>query len=325
MDGDFQKRVLILGGRITGQHPVVDLLSTHFQVDKFDNADQAMGALRQKTYDAIFADVSDFLPLERGLASQQSSLVLNTIGEGVCVVNAEGSCVWSNSRMRSFSPEVFEKVKQICFQAKLIFSKQIKPGVDPNQPPHKKFSLVADNDRYYELMTSPVIDENAHVHQVVAVVWDATSGRRLQQKIGAIDAAGRELSKLESDAIAKLSPNKRLGLLKDKIIGYSKDLLHFTHFAIRVLDKRSNKLELVIAEGLPPEALDIDIYAQPEGNGNQRLCRRNRPKLYLPRYRKRPTICIRHRTLHELADGTAPAPRHDRRSVQYRVGSRRDF
>ena len=267
MGDDQRPRVLILGGKVTGHHPVAESLSAHFQVDVFDHMDEAMNALRHEPYDAVFADVGDFLPLERGLATQQSSLVLNTIGEGVCVVDAEGSCVWSNNRMRSFSPEVFDKVKQICRQARIVFDKQIGPDTDRSQPPHKKFSLVADGDNYFELMTSPVIDERGYVHQVVAVVWDATSGRRLQQKIEAIDAAGRELSKLEGEAIAKLSPGQRLQLLKDKIILYSKDLLHFNHFAIRVLDKPSNKLELVIAEGLPSEAMDIDIYAQPEGNG----------------------------------------------------------
>ena len=256
-----------MGGKVASEHSVAESLSSRFQVDWFDRMDQAMTALRNKTYDAVFADVGDFLPLERSLAVQQSGLVLDTIGEGVCVVDVNGVCVWSNKRMRSFSPEVFDKVKQICFQARVLFSKQVGPDTDPAQPPHRKFSLVADADHYFELMTSPVIDERARVNQVVAVVWDATSGRRLQRKIEAIDAAGRELSKLERDAVAKLSPSERLQLLKDKIIGYSKDLLRFNHFAIRLLDKRTNKLELVIAEGLPSEAMDIDIYAQPEGNG----------------------------------------------------------
>lgn len=267
MSDNHRPRVLVLGGKATVEHPVAELLSQHFSVEVFDRMDQAMASLRRENYDAVFADMGDFLPLERGLAAQQSMLVLNTIGEGVCVVDATGACVWSNNRMRSFSPEVFEKVKQICFQARIAFAKQVGPSTDPAQPPHKKFSLVADDDHYFELMTSPVIDKEGRVHQVMAVVWDATSGRRLQQKIEAIDAAGRQLSKLESDAVAKLSPNERLQLLKDKIIGYSKDLLHFNHFAIRLLDKRTNRIELVIAEGLPPEAMDIDLYAQPEGNG----------------------------------------------------------
>ncbi len=267
MNEDHRSRILILGGKLTSQHPVAQMLSQHFHVEVFGRMEEAMASLRDRSYDAVFADVGDFLPLERCLATQQSSLVLNTIGEGVCVVDPKGACVWSNNRMRGFSPTVFEKVKQICVQAKAIFIKQVGPGTDPSQPPHKKFSLVADGDRYYELMTSPVVDHQGRIQQVVAVVWDATQGRRLQQKIEAIDAAGRELSKLESEAIAKLTPSERLGLLRDKIIHYSRDLLHFNHFAIRVLDKRTNKLELVIAEGLPSEAMDIDLYAQPEGNG----------------------------------------------------------
>lgn len=260
-------RVLVLGGKVTSEHPVADVLAKRFQVDTFDGMEEAIAALRAGGYHAVFADVGDFLPLERGLAAQQSSLVLDTIGEGVCVVESDGRCVWSNKRMRSFSPEVFDKVKHICLQARLLFAKQVGPETDPSQPPHKKYSLMADGDRYFEVMTSPVIGEGGRVSQVVAVVWDATTGRRLQRKIEAIDAAGRELSKLESDAVAKLSPTERLKLLKDKIIGYSRELLHFNHFAIRLLDKRTNKLELVIAEGLPREAIDIDLYAQPEGNG----------------------------------------------------------
>jgi len=116
-------------------------------------------------------------------------------------------------------------------------------------------------------MVSPVLDRDNQVNQVVAVVWDATSGRRLQRKIDAIDAAGRELARIESEAIKALAPGERLKLLQEKIIKYSKDLMHFDHFAIRLLNKRNNKLEVVIAEGLPPEALEIDLYAEPEGNG----------------------------------------------------------
>lgn len=267
MQEDSRPRILVLGGKITSRHPVAEILSQHFQVHQVNGLEPALAALRSETYHGIFADVGDYLPLERGLVGQQSALILNTIGEGVCIVDAEGTCVWSNNRMRNFSPDVFEKVKQFCLQARSIFTKQVGGVSDPSQYRCKKFTFEAEGDRYYELMTSPLLDDQGRVRQIVGVVWDATSGRRLQQKIDAIDAAGRELAKLETDAISKLSPADRLQLLRDKIIRYSKDLMHFEHFAIRVLDTRTNKLELVIAEGLPAEAMDIDLYAQPEGNG----------------------------------------------------------
>jgi DNA-binding response OmpR family regulator len=270
VDGDMEDnrpRVLILKGKVAGPHPVADFLAPHFQVDVFESMDDAMTALRQRTYHAIFADVGDFLPLERGLVGERASMVLNTIGEGVCIVDADGRCSWSNRKIRSFAPEVMERVKQICGQARTLFG--AAPGgpvADLNQQRSKKFNFQV-GERYFELIASAVIDGGGKVQQVAAVVWDATGGKRLQQKIDAIDAAGRELARLEVDAIAKLSPNQRLQLLRDKIIRVSKDLMHFDHFVIRLLDKRSSKLELVIAEGLPPQAMEIDLYAQPEGNG----------------------------------------------------------
>ena len=260
-------RVLVLGGNVSGHHPIAAALQQCCDVDTFDTLDEAMAALRREMYHAVFADVGDFLPLERGLVGQQSSLVLDTIGEGVCVVNAASRCTWSNKRMQDFTPDVFLKVKQICCQALAIFANQRRNTGRDAPPRSKKFAFQAEDKRYFELITSPVIDERGAVNQVVAVVWDATSGRRLQQKIDAIDKAGRELTKLEGEVVAKLAPGDRLDLLKNKIIRYSKDLLHFDHFVIRILDKRSNKLELVIAEGLPTEAMQLDLYAQPEGNG----------------------------------------------------------
>ncbi len=43
--------------------------------------------------------------------------------------------------------------------------------------------------------------------------------------------------------------------------------MDFDHFGIRVVDERDKKLDIVIDEGLPPDALEVDLYAQPEGNG----------------------------------------------------------
>jgi len=263
-------RILVLTGKIAGNHPVAASLSEFFEVDVFDSMNEAMAALRDRTYHAVFADAGDFLPLERALVGQQASLVLNTIGEGVCVIDASGACRWSNNQMRRFVPQVFEKAKGICRQAQSIFAAQTRTAPLRDGRPtlaSKKFTFQSDDDRYFELVASPVIDDEAQVRQVVAVVWDATGGRRLQQKIDAIDQAGRELTRLERDLVTKLTPGQRLQLLRDKIIGYSKDLMHFDQFTIRLLDKRSNKLEVVIAEGLPAETIEIDLYAQPEGNG----------------------------------------------------------
>jgi len=265
MESETRSQVLVFGGKVSQQQSVLDALRQHFDVETFDSMDQAIQALRTERHDAVLADVGDFLPLERGLAEGQSSRVLNTIGEGVVIVDHHGRCLWANQRMRGFDQEVIEQARRIGYQGLAIFNSELSVGGD--YPQHSKKFTFQVGDRFFEMVCSPATDEGEEIQQIVAVVWDATSNKRLQTKIDAIDASGRELARIDSDAVSNLSPSDRLKLLQDKIIRYSKDLMHFDHFAIRLLDKRTNKLEVVIAEGLPPQALEIDLYASPEGNG----------------------------------------------------------
>ncbi|QDU71780.1 response regulator [Mucisphaera calidilacus] len=264
---EHRPRIMILGSGLPVEETASAHLEASFDIERLDEVTLAIDALKRGQFDAVFAAVGDFLPLERALVEDRASLVLNTIGEGVLVVDRQGRSSWCNKKMRTFRPDVFEQAKRIGLQALTIFSSQASPVPEgAGQPRSKKFTFQV-GEQYFEMICSGVPDEEGHVRQVVGVVWDATSGRRIQGKIDAIDASGRELSRIDRESVTKLSPPERLKLLQDKIIKYSKDLMHFDHFAIRLLDRRSNKLEVVIAEGLPSDALQIDLYAQPEGNG----------------------------------------------------------
>ena len=238
--------------------------------------DQAIEALRHDHFDAIFSDSADFLPLERALVSQQANLILNTIGEGVCIVDGEARCNWMNKKMQAWPGRVHEKIRRTCQEAFNLFSTQVSPQNNSPQssdsPPayfarSKRYTLNIEEQQFLEMIASPVIAPAGQVVQVVAVVWDATGTRRLQQKIDAIDKAGSELVRLEGDALSKMNVQERLKLLEDKIIKYTRDLMHFDHFAIRLLDRKANKLELCISVGLPPEAQEVDLFANSEGNG----------------------------------------------------------
>ncbi|MBB6442957.1 response regulator [Phycisphaera mikurensis] len=219
------------------------------------------------------------------LAEATGLLALDTIGEGVGMVEAGGRLAWANATLRGCSPSLREHVLRVSGQAIHIFNTQWGGvnGGSGGMPRGKKFT-VQDGERFFEVICSPVDESAAErfgidapradaeeaagpVRRVVSMVWDATSGKRLQGRIDAIDASGRELARIDNEAVSKLRPAERLKLLQDKIIGYSKELMQFDHFTIRLLDKRTRALEVVIAEGLPREALEIDLYARPEGNG----------------------------------------------------------
>ena len=272
MEGS-RSRVLVLTGQSAGNAALIDALRSLGDVVEAASIDEAIDALRHDQFDAIFSDSADFLPLERALVSQQANLILNTIGEGVCIVDGEGRCNWMNKKMQAWPARVHEKIRRTCQEAFELFSKQVSPADRRPTAPRsafnrsKRYALNIEDQQFLEMIATPVINPAGQVVQVVAVVWDATGTRRLQQKIDAIDKAGRELVRLEGDALSKMNVGQRLKLLEDKIISFTRDLMHFDHFAIRLLDRKTNKLELVISAGLPPEALAVELFAEAEGNG----------------------------------------------------------
>lgn len=263
-------KILILTGQQAVNQDVLAMLRQHFDVVETAGIDQAVTALRNDQFTAVFSDASDFLPLERALISQQANLILNTIGEGVCIIDGEGRCNWMNKKMQAWPARVHEKIRRTCQEAYELFSQQVGPQVA--DPPvfssrSKRYALNIEEQQFLEMIASPVISPAGVVVQVVAVVWDATGTRRLQQKIDAIDKAGRALVRLEGDTMSRMNVGQRLKLLEDQIISFTRELMHFDHFAIRLLDRKSNKLEVVMSAGLPPEAVNIELYAEPEGNG----------------------------------------------------------
>ncbi len=265
-----RSKVLVLAGQTKAHGLVVESLKQQFDVVEMPNIDQAIEALRSDHFDAVFSDTGDFLPLERALVSQQASLILNTIGEGVCIVDGEGRSNWKNKKMQAWPARVHEKIRRTCQEAFELFSKQVSPATSENPNPigrSKRYALNIEDQQFLEMIASPVISPSGAVVQVVAVVWDATGSRRMQQKIDAIDKAGRELVRLDAEALGKLNVQERLRLLEEKIVSFTRDLLHFDHFAIRLLDRKTNKLEMVISVGLPAEAVNIELFAEPEGHG----------------------------------------------------------
>ena len=283
--GEIRNKVLVLAGPDGGLNPAVDGLRSRCEVVEVLSVDQAIELLRRDHFSAVFSDSAGFLPLERALVGQQANLILNTIGEGVCIVDGEGRCSWMNKKMGAWPPRVHDKIRQTCREAFDLFSKQVQPaspgsggngdgsGSSSSSSPgfsrSKRYALtIAKDQQFMEMIASPVIDPaNGHVVQVAAVVWDATGSRRLQQKIDAIDKAGRELVRLESDAIVKMTVVQRLALLEEKIVSFTRELMHFDHFAIRLLDRKTNKLEMCIAAGIPSEALNVELFADAERNG----------------------------------------------------------
>ncbi|HPD30956.1 MAG TPA: response regulator [Phycisphaerae bacterium] len=221
----------------------------------------ALRALDEEQFGLFVSTSPEFLAADRLAAHRQLGAVLDVIGQGVCIINLSGEVTWCNARAEKLPEEVLERIRKHCVTA--YGSPEGRAIVGRS----RSLSLVVDNDRYYDASITPIEDRERQVTRLVVAVSDVTRARRLQQKMDAIDNAGRELVRLDAQELAKMDADQRLALLERKIIRSTRELLEFNNFAIRLLDERTNKLELVLSAGLLPEGEEIDIYASTENNG----------------------------------------------------------
>ncbi|MHC4064579.1 MAG: GAF domain-containing protein, partial [Planctomycetota bacterium] len=258
-------QVLWLRGSEIPAFSLPELLERHARIKCVNSVEDAVQALRRESFDLVVSSSADFLPLERLHIAPEAKVILETVPQGVCIVGKEGKLVWANPKLLSFPEELRQEVSRLCRETFSWATSEARKG--PAQVRGQRFSLTTDDNQCFEVTATPVIDLNNRVTQVAAVVWDATNAFRLQERIDAIDNAGRELVRLDVEQIARLDSLERLALLEQKIIRYTRDLMHIDNFAVRVLDRKTNKLELVLASGIPPEAQALDVYASSEGNG----------------------------------------------------------
>ncbi len=243
------------------------MLEQHGTVEVVDALEAALDALQNGGFDLVISETADFLPLERAAISNQANVVLETIGQGVCIVDPSGRLLWANPKMLGYPQELLRRVCSRCGRVADGLEPAAGPHDDPTPLPVRRFSLTISGDRYFEVTATPVTNAEGRLTQIAAVVWDNTSSRRLQKQIDAIDHAGREIVRLDTELIGKLDAQERLVLLEEKIIRYTRELMHFDNFAIRLRDPKTNRLELVLYAGLPADAQAVDIFASSEGNG----------------------------------------------------------
>ncbi len=200
--------------------------------------------------------------------------LLNAIGEGVGLCTRTGESIWSNDMLRGMTGAMHERIAWACKQFDRDFP--LPPSDAAVRPSTRSEFLLADQDRFYEVVISQVPKSTLNAlgdgmkrwaDCLVVIVRDVTAPKRLQQKINAIDLAGSELVRFDADVVRKFNAHERLKLLETKIVKVARDLLHFDHFAIRLLDEKSGKLELVIGWSLPPDYDSFVIKPALEGHG----------------------------------------------------------
>jgi len=256
--------VLVLG------HPTLsdDLagwLDANARVQTVDTFDAVLQTLQSEPFDLILSAAADFVPFTQHHFNEQAANILDNVSQAVCIVGRTGEIIWANPKLWSLPESVRKELTHYCVE-----TFNMPPAETPVSAAHyrgRRLSISGQGNDHYEVTVSPITDMQNQITQVVAVVWDTTRARKLEEKLDAIDRAGSELVRLDAEQVARLDLPQRVELLEQKIIRYTRELLHFDHFTIRVLDLRTNRLNLVLSCGMPKKAQDLELYASREGNG----------------------------------------------------------
>ena len=186
--------------------------------------------------------------------------LLAALGEGLGVVEETGEISWMNEEMSTQAPEVLRRFADTC--ADLLRSN--KSGVLSLDENATERRTVRIGSQTYEIVATGL---GRPVERVAALLLDVTERRQLQDRIDAIDAAGAELLKIDSESIERINPAERLKLLDGKAVAAVRDVFGWDHFEFRLLNRETQQLELVFCNGLAPLGIGEKIFARNEGNG----------------------------------------------------------
>ncbi|MHC4443756.1 MAG: response regulator [Planctomycetota bacterium] len=252
-------KILILNTDSKVSTQAIDALKKLGKVKIETNPDSIDNTLQNENFDLVVSDPANAMSAKNQDSNQPLSTVLNTIGQGVCIIELDGRLIWCNNQFEQLPKQISKQIQQYCAK---YFNNKNKKSIRT-----RSLSMQTENDNFFEAKIKPVTIGQDQTKRLVVVVSDVTRARKLQQKMDAIDNAGRELVRLDAELVSKMDASERLELLEEKILCYTKELLNIDNLAIRILDKNTNKLELVLCAGLTSEAQQIDIYASTENSG----------------------------------------------------------
>lgn len=287
---------LLVFGRVDG--PAADSLAElreRFDVVEPVDLKEGMRQLQQGRFDALLL-VGHEATMPGSLL--EAGGILEHLPDGAVLLDPELTVLWANPRLAELADRDPASLMGENFYDVFGTPEILGPDFCPfhtalGSGKPSKSSLRVGEKRYYEIHARPILDGNSGLPDYLAVIVHDISEEVLQrQKFNAIYKAGLELGDLVPRDIEDMSVEERIELLKSRILHYTKDLLEYDTVEIRLLDKRSRRLEPLLSAGMQDLAETRVLYAEPTGNGvtgfvaatgNSYLCEDTKQDpLYLP-------------------------------------------
>ncbi|HEY6564916.1 MAG TPA: PAS domain-containing protein, partial [Pirellulaceae bacterium] len=265
--------ILVVGNLEEEAADLIDRIGQGCDVVQAQDPLEALTKMSRSRFSGIYV-VPDQSTCHSETASLlRSDLILERLPEGVAVLDASQTIIWANEVLRVWArkwapdcPILGQRFYDV-FPSDLggastcPFQRAIRTASD------QETILRGDGDRYLHLHVAPLRDEEVESACVVVTVRDISGEVLQRQKLEAIHRAGAQLTDLKPDEIFALSLEDRIGLLKDNILRFTRDVLKFDVVEIRLLDQQTGELVPLLSEGIDPDASKIKLLARETGNG----------------------------------------------------------
>ena len=244
-------------------------LGSECEVIRAPTLGEALTRLRSQSVDALLLQHLEQCPASLVL---EAGGFLEQIPEGIALLDLDTRIVWGNRFLEKLSGRATSVVGEKFFDAfptNDILGPDYEPlssAIGTGQPASTIMKL--GDKCYLSLDVTPLCNAGEEFpSNLLLVVRDSSSEYVQRQKLDAIYMAGSELGDLQPDEVTDLSEEDRIELLKSKILHYTKDILGYESVEIRLLERETSELKLLLAVGFEQTAVERKLFASPEGNG----------------------------------------------------------
>ena len=240
------------------------------------NPTRAMSLLTHEHFDGVFIAARHFQAAFKIARLLQNEQILKGLPFGIALLDSDNRIVWENGRIGQWSGR--DCVVGSGFYAALDNPEILGPDFCPFHMAlatgqGTNSTLRSRDNRYFQVQVAPA-GESADLlcglrpaRHLIITLRDVTDEVHQQQKLEAIHRAGMKLADLTPKEVLEMPVRDRIELLKSNIVHFTKDLLNFEVAEIRLVDRKTNRLEPLLAIGMAPAAARHDLYALPQENG----------------------------------------------------------
>lgn len=252
---------------------VAERLDPEYDVVCPGSLEDSLETLQSGEFDGLFLCGGGIL--SAGLLLQAGG-ILEQLHDGVALVGHRREIMWHNRRFLEMSSQPDQSLTGRSFYDAFGSPEILGPDFCPlntafGMGESACSTLRVGDKTYYEVEATPVFDaetEQADFARYLIIVVRDTSTQVLQkQKLNAIYQAGLELGDLTPSELLEMSVDDRVELLKSKILHFTQDLLQYDTVEIRLLHRKTQRLDALLSVGMDENASHRQLLASPTDNG----------------------------------------------------------